>query len=341
MRDEVKSFVIDLIKNGEFDVNFIRNSEYEIFKFSKELGVEQEIFLKIKKSCGSLVYFTLQNDIYKRKLLVYLDFLNSLKKIGNFVLIKGIGIAQKYYGNILGRHIGDVDILVSESDLKRFKEFFRSMNMKSMRRSEIKKRLGHSEQFFNQYVSVGLHSYLCDRFFADIKYEDVEMQKTVLSFSRKSVEVYTLQKEWDLVELSLHAFQHTFALRILLDIYRVLLSKPDFAKVKKICQRFSIERIVKLSVLTSLNLFSKERSLLKDVSSVFNISQLEKFLSSLLSSDFFLLELRNSLYSVPYLDKSLSILLSGNIPVIKILSIMPYIPKEFMRRLKGYYATTR
>ncbi|MDW7973518.1 MAG: hypothetical protein RMI01_10025, partial [Thermodesulfovibrio sp.] len=211
----------------------------------------------------------------------------------------------------------------------------------SMRRSEIKKRLGHSEQFFNQYVSVGLHSYLCDRFFADIKYEDVEMQKTVLSFSRKSVEVYTLQKEWDLVELSLHAFQHTFALRILLDIYKVLLSKPDFTKVKKICQRFGIERIIKLSVLTSLNFFSKDRSLLKDVSSVFNISQLEKFLSSLLSSDFFLLELRNSLYSVPYLDKSLSILLSGNIPVIKILSIMPYIPKEFMRRLKGYYATTR
>lgn len=330
--ESIEKIVVDVIRDDDFypDKNTIFSEEF--FIAAKRLGLENQIFFKLRKYLKHTV-FALQFDISRKKVYTFLEFINELKSVGEFVLMKGLAVAQKYYGNILARHIGDIDILVSQNEKPKFEKFFLHSGFKKMRESEIKKRYGHSEQFFCGEISVGLHTYLCDRFFAEITFEDVETENTTLKIGRKKVEVRTLKREWDLVELCLHAFQHAFPIRILLDIYKVLISGPDFEKVKKIADTFRIKKIISIAVLSSKKTFGVENK--SD-----NIGFLDDVVSDFISSDFFLLGFRNYLYTLPYTDKIFSLLLARKFPLKKLLTILPYIPKEFIKRLKGFYITT-
>lgn len=334
-----KIFLDALRKREKLNHQIIQRFEGSIFRLAKTFGVEQEIFFAFRPS-AYLQFFGLQSLIYEQKAFSYLDFIKKLKSVGEFILIKGLGIAQKYYKNILGRHVGDIDILVSEKEKDNFVRFFYEEGMKKSRLSEIKKRFGHSEQFFGGGISVGLHTYLCDRFFAEIRYEDVEKEKTLLKIGWKSVEVWTLSKEWDLIELSLHAFQHAFALRILLDIYKVLLSEPNLKNVKFISQSFGLEKMVLIASLSSLKFFSDDQDLIQKFKFEFDFSFLDNFFSDFIASDLFLFDLRSYLYRFPYLDKIFSLFIARRFPVKKVLSIIQYVPKDFIRRFKHVYDTT-
>lgn len=337
---KIRKIFLDVLRSGgEFNPHVVRKFEDDIFRIAKTFGVEQEIFYNFKKYIR-LDLFSLQSKIYREKVIAYVEFLKRLKSVGNFILMKGLGVAQKYYKNILGRHIGDIDILVPEEEKVDFVLFFSKIGMRRSRLSEIKKKFGHSEQFFAGDISVGLHTYLCDRFFAELKYEDVETQKVFLEIGRKSVEVLTLDNQWDLIELSLHAFQHAFALRILLDIYKVLFSKPDLRKVDNIVRKFNLGNMVLVSSLSSLKFFSNDMDMIKRICSEFSFSFIDLLFSDFISSEFFLFDFRQYLYSIPYLDKIFSLIIARRFPFKKVLSIIPYLPKEFIRRYKGVYDTT-
>lgn len=344
VRDTLIKAIISVLR-GEVSphVSTIQRFEIDAIRIAKELGVEQEVFFKLKENIKDtprkLPLFNLQTKIYERRIVPYLDFIRRIKDVGDFILIKGFGIAQKYYENLLRRHVGDIDILIPVDQRNQFVEFFHRIGMRRAKLSEIKKRFGHSEQFSDGKVSVGLHTYLCDRLFAEIRYEDVERQRTVLQFGDRSVEVWTLMGEWDLIELSLHAFQHAFAIRIILDIYKTISAHTDLRRAKSIAERFKVERMFSISVLSSVKVFAGDARL-DEISDVIKPSAMEMLISDFLSSEFFLFKARNYLYKLPYTDKIFSLTISGRLPLKKLLTIAPYIPKEFIKRVKGYYDTT-
>lgn len=343
----IGSYIIDIIAGRvKPDPDLLQRREVDFLKVAIRMGVERTFVAVIRKHLGDSfgglklfsAFFHLQDEIYVRKIRSQLDFLEKLKEIGDFILIKGVGLAQKYYGNLTERHLGDIDVLVDERQASRFSEFLLDFGMRKIKQSEIKGRIGHSEQFSNGDISVGLHTNLCDRLFADIRYEEVKSRRTLVSFGAKRIEVFTLTEEWDLIELSLHAFQHAFAPRIMLDISKVLKSQPDLAIAREISRKKRIEKILNVAVVSSAMLFS--RDVLEDVFEKLEPSFLDVRASGLVSSKQFLFLVRDLIFLVPYADKLFSLALARSVPFRKLLTISPLIPKEFIRRLKGEYAIT-
>jgi hypothetical protein len=65
-----------------------------------------------------------------------------------------------------------------------------------------------------------------------------------------------------------------------------------------------------------------------------------RFVSSFVSSPFFIFRLRDYLFRIPYQDKIFALSVALKFPFRKMSILLPYFPKEFIKRLKGEYITT-
>lgn len=333
--------ILKILCGQEFDEKTFRDFEYQIFSKSKGYGVSTQIFSELKKR-------KIWSEIF------YLDYLLNLKKIKNnfkvlkffvksgfdFILLKGFSVAQKYYGDLRVRHAGDIDLLIKESDKDEFLNSLFESGFSPIPLSKIKEKIGHAIQLKNGEISVGVHTWLCDRLFVDIKYEDVETEFTRLKFRSEYIKVKTLSSEWDLIELSCHLFQHAFPLRIFLDISKVILnSHQNSEKLIYIAEKFKIVNILLIGVLGAIKVFGlKEPSWLEE----FEKSNVlySRVISSFVSSHLFLFRLRDYLFRIPYQDKIFALFVALKFPFRKISILLPDFPKEFIKRLKGEYITT-
>ncbi len=317
--------------------------EKELFEISIKEGVNNYVRFILKKSGISSELFEFEYSRSKKKHRKNLMFLKKIP--GEFILIKGMAIAQMYYGDITARHPGDIDILVPQEDYQKFIDFFLSLNMHEVKLSGIKKRIGHSRQFISEDgISCGLHMYLCDRLFADITFKDVKSRKVELKLNKDRVVVKTLQDDWTIINLSLHLFQHAFPFRIFLDLKNVLNKLEKEKKITdtlnsavQIARKFGVERELKISIRATEKLFGDTN---QHTTNIMKTNVIDEFLSSFVSSTKFL-DLRKNLFMIPYMDKVFSLSIARKIPLRKISSILPILPKEFIKRLKGEYPITR
>ena len=337
--------LIKILRENE-EVSFLTQREFDkiqvpLFDISRQLGVACEVAFRTRKSGIKSELFDFELKVNEGKILKNLKFLRRLIDVDDFILLKGFSIAQKYYGDLRRRHTGDIDILVKDGS--EFKKFFNQENFSKVRPSEIKKILGHAETFFKEGISVGLHTFICDRFFSDIRFEDVETEEIEIEFKNLQLKVKTLKKYWDLIQVSLHLFQHAFPIRILLDIRNIInkLEKEHLESARFLSKKFSVENELLISVISSKKLFGGE----VDLRDLFYSTSLSKFfycsiVSDFLSSDIYLLRVRPRIFAFPYLDKIFSLAIALKFPWRKISSILPVFPREFIRRLRKEYATT-
>ncbi len=341
MMSKEDEIILKILFGQEFDEKTFRHFEYQIFRKSKRYGVSTQIFSELKKR-------KIWSEIF------YLDYLLNIEKIKNnfkalkflaksgfdFILLKGFSVAQKYYGDLRVRHTGDIDLLIRESDKDEFLNFLFKSGFSPIPLSKIKEKIGHVIQLKNGEISVGVHTWLCDRLFVDIKYEDVETEFTKLKFTNEYIKVKTLSSEWDLIELSCHLFQHAFPFRIFLDISKVILNSHQNAKkLIYIAEKFKIVNILLISVLGAVKVFG-----LKEPSWIVEFEKLNvlysRVISSFVSSHLFLFRLRDYLFRIPYQDKVFALFVALKFPFRKISILLPDFPKEFIKRLKGEYITT-
>ena len=317
----------------------------EIFRVSKELGVAGEVGRKLRKAGIYSEIFEFDRHMRKKRIEKYLDFISLLKKeIGdNFILLKGLSFAQKYYGDTVGRDMGDIDILVSRKDMGIFTDLLREMKFSQFPQSEIRKRFEHVKQFGGEFrgerVCVGLHISATNLLFAKIFYEDVEYERTEIKLGRRTVVVRTMQPEWELIHAVLHLFPHAFALRIFLDVHKILLSrKADMEKVKEISKQKMVRDAVVFGMLGAEKIFFG-----KDKTSVIDqkIKWKKRIFLEFITSDFFLFRARELLTKIPYFDTVFSLVVFGRIPWKLILRITPLLPTEFIRRVKGVYSVAK
>ena len=333
--------ILKILCGQEFDEKTFKDFEYQIFTKAKRYGVSTQIFSELKKR-------KIWSEIF------YFDYLLNLKKIKNnfealkflfksgfdFVLLKGFSVAQKYYGDLRIRHAGDIDLLIKESDKDKFLNFLFESGFSTIPLSKIKEKIGHAIQFKNGDISVGVHTWLCDRLFVDIKYEDVETEYTKIKFKNEYIKVKTLSSEWDIIELSCHLFQHAFPLRIFLDISKVILnSHQNSGKLIHIAEKFKVVDFLLIGVLGAVKVFGlKEPNWLEDFKK--STVLYSRLVSSFVSSPFFLFRLRDYLFRIPYQDKIFALSVALKFPFRKMSILLPDFPKEFIKRLKGEYITT-
>jgi hypothetical protein len=333
--------ILKILCGQEFDEKTFRDFEYQIFSKAKRYGVSTQIFseLKRRKIWSEIFYFDYLLNL--KKIKNNFKALKSFAKSGfDFILLKGFSVAQKYYGGLQVRHAGDIDLLIKESDKDKFLNFLLESGFSPIPLSKIKEKIGHAIQFKNEDISVGVHTWLCDRLFVDIKYEDVETEFTKIKFKNEYIKVKTLSSEWDLIELSCHLFQHAFPLRIFLDISKVILnSHQNSGKLIHIAEKFKVVNILLIGVLGAVKVFGlKEPNWLEDFEKL-NVFY-SRIVSNFVSSSFFLFRLRDYLFRIPYQDKIFSLFLALKFPFRKISILLPDFPKEFIKRLKGEYITT-
>jgi hypothetical protein len=333
--------ILKILCGQEFDEKTFRDFEYQIFSKAKRYGVSTQIFseLKRRKIWSEIFYFDYLLNL--KKIKNNFKALKSFAKSGfDFILLKGFSVAQKYYGGLQVRHSGDIDLLIKESDKDKFLNFLLESGFSPIPLSKIKEKIGHAIQLKSGDISVGVHTWLCDRLFVDIKYEDVETEFTKIKFKNEYIKVKTLSSEWDLIELSCHLFQHAFPLRIFLDISKVILnSHQNSGKLIHIAEKFKVVNILLIGVLGAVKVFGlKEPNWLEDFEKL-NVFY-SRIVSNFVSSSFFLFRLRDYLFRIPYQDKIFSLFLALKFPFRKISILLPDFPKEFIKRLKGEYITT-
>jgi hypothetical protein len=333
--------------------HFLNNqvhSHKKLNRYISKLGKKSRKNDRMKKFYGDkeklaehlFPVFSFDFQANSEKLKRNFNFIKELKGFSDdFALFKGIALAKKYHLSLLARHTGDVDIIVPQKVFKKFEKKLIEWNFYPVPRSKIKDKYGHVYQFVREDgLSCGLHLYISDRFFAEIKYEDLEFENISVELGGDKLEVRTFSPEFDLIQLSLHLFQHCFALRIFLDIFYVLRSsRIDYTKLFEISRRFKIEQIVLISLLSSSKIFCldfQDRFFVKRIQNSF-LYKYSDFLSSFVSQPFFFLVFRNFLFYSPYFDKIFSLFLASKFPVRKFLNLLPYFPSEFLRRLKGEY----
>ena len=334
------------IKNFLNNQSFYEKSIYHIRRFEKKLrkNERKQKFIEDREKFAELLFpiFSFDFQANSEKLKRNFNFIKDLKGFSDdFALFKGIALAKKYYRSPLARHAGDIDIIVPQKVFKNFEKIILDQNFHLVPMSKIKDKYGHVRQFVREDgLSCGLHLYISDRFFAEIKYEDLEFENTCIEFGKDKLEVRTFNPEFDLIQLSLHLFQHCFALRIFLDIFYVLRSsRVDYNKLFEISRIFKVEKIVFISLLSTSKIFAfrfPDRFFAKRIRDSF-LYRYADFVSSFVSQPFFFLLLRNFLFYLPYLDKFFSLLLALKFPVRKFLNLLPYFPSEFLKRLKGEY----
>jgi len=325
--------------------------EKELFEVSREYGVAIELWKKLKEANIHSEIFEFFYEINRRKTQRYLEFLEVLKGVGEFTLLKGMSFAQKYYGDAAGRTMSDIDILIKHEDEKKFVKFFENLGFSKLRQSEIRKKFEHVKQFGGEFkgemISVGLHLYATNLLFAKIRYEDTEKEETEIKLGRKSVKVITLSPEWDLIHAGIHLFPHAFALKIFLDIHKILSSqKISMDKVIYISEKFGVKDAVLLGILGAEKIFGEPKIQENQITKVGEktkekIPSYKKILLDFITKCEFQFLTRRFLTSIPYLDTSFSLLVFGKIPMGLILKIMPLIPTEFIRRIKGEYIVSR
>jgi hypothetical protein len=333
--------ILKILCGQEFDEKTFRDFEYQIFSKAKRYGVSTQIFseLKRRKIWSEIFYFDYLLNL--KKIKNNFKALKSFAKSGfDFILLKGFSVAQKYYGGLQVRHAGDIDLLIKESDKDKFLNFLLESGFSPIPLSKIKEKIGHAIQFKNEDISVGVHTWLCDRLFVDIKYEDVETEFTKIKFKNEYIKVKTLSSEWDLIELSCHLFQHAFPLRIFLDISKVILnSHQNSVKLIHIAEKFKVANILLIGVLGAVKVFGlKEPNWLGDFEKADVLYS--RLVSSFVSSHPFICRLRDYLFRIPYQDKIFALSVALKFPFRKMSILLPYFPKEFIKRLKGEYITT-
>ncbi len=331
------------------DKTFSPTELEEIFKVSKYLGVSGEVGRKLSEAGIHSEIFEFDRDIRQKKIERYIDFIRFLKRnMGDdFILLKGLSFAQKYYGDPTGRDIGDIDILVREKDTGKFIAFFREIGFSKFPQSEIRKMFEHVKQFGGEFkgdtVYVGLHISATNLLFSRIMYEDVEYEETEIKLGRRSVRVRTMQPEWELIHAVLHLFPHAFALRIFLDVHKILISgKADIKKAEEISKEMKNHDAVVFGILGAKKIFLRDNLFgRKIVENEEAIKKWRKPFLEFITSEFYFFRARELFTKIPYFDTVFSLAVFGRIPWKLILRITPLLPTEFIRRLKGIYPVAK
>ena len=343
--------VLEILKKSpdELGSEFSPTELEEIFRMSKYLGVSGEVGRKLRKAGIRSEIFEFDRDIRRKKVERYIDFICFLKKnMGDdFILLKGLSFAQKYYGDPAGRDMGDIDILVRENDAGKFITFFREIGFSKFPQSEIRKMFEHVKQFGGKFrrneIHIGLHISATNLLFSRIMYEDVEYEETEIKLGRRSVRVRTMQPEWELIHSSLHLFPHAFALRIFLDVHKILISgKADIKKVKEISKEMKVHNAVVFGLLGAKKIFLRDNLFGKKIiENEGAIKKWRKLFLEFITSEFYFFRAREFLTKIPYFDTVFSLVVFGRIPWKLVLRITPLLPTEFIRRLKGVYPVAK
>jgi|WetSurMetagenome_2_1015567.scaffolds.fasta_scaffold01033_9 hypothetical protein len=166
---------------------------------------------------------------------------NFIKELGNLrdvfgkagsevMFLKGLFLAQRFYGNIDERSIGDIDILVKMADLDRvdglLKENGFERKSKVLLNEHLTTFFTHHFEYARDDLVVELHWALSTHFTFKINYGRVWNEKSAFEFKNKSY--WLLSDEYELVLQIISIFKdielNTIALKSFIDIYKILQS---------------------------------------------------------------------------------------------------------------------
>lgn len=231
---------------------------YNFNKITEKKYIPTDVFLYLKKLYNQNLA---KNLILQKELEKILKLTNDIE----IIVLKGLPLAEFIYGNIGLRFIGDIDLLVKETDLEKIQKILLSAGFKiSDYSTKIFYRFYHKHFHFVKKLENGQKVFLEIHWNIVKKNEPFKIDlekiwKNKITLKNNSIPISTLSLEDTMLYAGLHLYQHNYAyLCFLVDVSEILKfggKKTNWEKVFLLAKNSNLKNITYFGLSTAKKYF--------------------------------------------------------------------------------------